>query len=155
MITIVVPTHSYLRKFAQHRANSQTGNIRVSTSKSWGIALWKILSRREFRRDARRQLDYEDQIVLEISEYMYSRSGFTLTDENVFLFNRHLKSQFEEALFDHITINITSDFKTNIEQQIITYLNFYNITERERSLDSLLKAYQRWRTSRNYLLIKV
>jgi hypothetical protein len=155
LITVQVPTTSYLRKFALHRANAKKdGRIIVRNVNSIGITMWKILSRKTYRVDQRIKTEYPTHITFLISEYMYSRSGFELTDSNITIFNRFLKSQFEEGLFDFITINISSVQKSTIDEMIMTYLEYYGINENERSLESLLKSYQRWRKARNYRLIK-
>lgn len=156
MISIQVPTQGYLRKFLLARAGSADGRIVVSNTNTWGILLWKILSRRPYRiANIKRQ--YDSQVTFLLSEFFYSRSGFELTDDNIAIFNRYLKSQFEEALFDFLTINLTmpSNDRPTIDSLILTYLEFYNISENERSLDSLVKAYQRWRNARNYRMIRV
>lgn len=156
MISIKVPTDTYLRKFLLARAGSTDGRIIVSNTHTWGMLLWRMLSRKPFR-SGKPARQYNSSVTFLISEYHYDRSGFELQPENIALFNRYIKSQFEESLFDFLTINLTmhTGARCTIDSLILTYLEFYGITENERSLDSLVKAYQRWRSSRNYKLIKL
>jgi len=154
MVSISIPTHSYLKKFALHRANATTGIIKISSTTSWGITLLKILQKRATW-EGKLKLNYQDEIIFHLSEFHYTREGFFLSKQNIQFFNQSIKDQFEESMFDFVTISITGTVKTNIEEQIQTYLHFLDITESERSLESLIKAYQRWRKSRNYMLLKL
>ncbi len=154
MVSISVPTHTYLKKYALHRANAQNGLIKITSTTSWGITLLKILQKRASW-ESKLKLNYNDQITFHLSEFHYSREGFFLSKQNIQFFNQSIKDQFEDGLFDFITINVTGNQRTNIEEQIQVYLSFFGITENERTLESLVKAYQRWRNQRNYKLIKV
>ncbi len=154
MVSISIPTHSYLKKYALHRANASSGLIKITSTTSWGITLLKILQKKASW-EGKLKLNYQDNITFHLSEFHYTREGFFLSKQNIQFFNQSIKDQFEESMFDFITINITGSVKTNIEDQIQTYMTFYNISESERSLESLIKAYQRWRKSRNYLLVKL
>jgi len=152
MISIRVPTYSYLKKFAQARYSSGKDNICVSTSKSPGIVMWKILNRKNYRPFKTIDPHYDTHLVFMISERFYNNSGFFLSAENTFIFNRYLKHQFDESMFDHITINAYSGLSSNIERQILDYLEYYNISESERSLCSILKKFQRWRNERKVVI---
>jgi hypothetical protein len=152
MVSIVIPTHAYLKKYAFHLANSR-GVIQISSADNWGILLLKILQKKASW-EPNEKLKFEDEITFGITEFFYSKTGFFISKQNINFFNNSLQSQFEEALFVQATINLTGSFKTTIEEQIQSYLCFYNITENEKSLDSLLKAYQRWRKEHNYKLIR-
>jgi hypothetical protein len=154
MITISVPTQTFLRKFALHRANSQNGHIDISTTRSYGIHLLKVLQKRASWEPKEKLKDYPDELIFKISELYYSHEGLFISKQNIIFFNQVLKSEFEDQLFDFITINISRKIKTTIEDEMSTYLQFYGITETEKTLDSLLKAYQRWRRERNYLIVK-
>lgn len=153
LITLNVPTHSYLRKFALHRYNSQNGAIHVKNTNSTGILLFKILSRKPFRVQKRNISAFNSSITLIGSYDQLRRSGFELTDESIMAFNRFLKSQFEETLFDFLTINRLGDKKANVEQLILLFCAYYDVHEHERSLESLVKAYQRWLYDRNLKVV--
>lgn len=157
MISIQVPTEPYLRKFLLSRAGSNDGRIILSNTNSYGIVLWKILTRKPYRVDNRLTNQYSSHITFMLSEDFYNRSGFCLSDTNIHIFNRFLKTSFEESLFDYLTINLTQigGERPKIETLILRYCSFYNITDKEKSLDALLKSYQRWRADRKYILIRV
>jgi hypothetical protein len=154
-ISIQVPVYKYLKKFAETRYANHNNQIMVSTAKSPGIVMWKILTRKNYRPFAMANSYYNANLEFLISERFYNNSGFFLSPENTFIFNRYLRHQFEESLFDHITINAYCGFSNNIENQILTYLDYYNITESERSLESILKKYQRWRCERKVCIEKI
>ena len=155
MITISVPTYSYCKKFAIYRANSDNGYITISTRNSYGIFLLKIIQKNTIWTPNISLKNYNDELIFKLSEYYYTREGFFLSKQNIIFFNQAIKNEFENSLFDLITININRKIKTTIEEEILIFLKFYGIYEREITLDSLIKAYQRWRKRRNYMIIKV
>jgi hypothetical protein len=148
-ISIAIPTYSYLKKFAESRYANGKDHIYVSTSKSPGIVMWKILNRRNFGMHSPLNQQYDTHLVFMISERYYNGSGFFISTENTFIFNKYLKHQFEESMFDHITINMYNGIAQSIEKEILSYLEYFNITETERTLCSFQKKYQRWRIDRN------
>jgi hypothetical protein len=154
MITISVPTHSFLKKFLIHRANSPDGIISVSTLNSYGIHLLKILQKKAEWEPKESIKDFKDRIEFKLSEFFYSHSGFYISKQNIIFFNQVIKSEFDDHIYDMVTLNIAREYKTTIEREIQIALNFYGISEVDRSMESMIKAYQRWRNMRNYLLIK-
>lgn len=154
MITITVPTHTFLRKFIQHRANSTDGIINVSTLNSYGIHLLKILQKKAQWEPRESLKDFQDHIEFRLAEFFYTREGFYTSKQNIIFFNQVIKSEFDDHIYDMVTINIAREYKTTIEREIQLVLNYYGISETERSMDSMIKAYQRWRNVRNYKIIK-
>lgn len=153
-MTITVPTHSFLKKFIQHRSNSVDGIIEVSTLNSYGIHLLKILQKKAQWEPRESIKDFTDNIEFKLAEFFYTREGFFTSKQNIIFFNQVIKSEFDDHIYDMITMNIAREYKTTIEREIQLALNFYGITEAERSMESMIKAYQRWRNVRNYKVIK-
>ncbi len=155
MITISIPTKTYLKKFLLHRANSQDGFITLSTVNSFGIHLLKILQKKARWEQKEKLKDYPDHVNFKIPEFIYTREGFFLSRQNIIFFNQAIKSEFEDHIFDQVTVNINREIKTTIEREISICMQFYGISESEKSMESTIKAYQRWRSERNYLLMKL
>lgn len=155
MINISVPTHEFLKKFLIHRANSQDGFITVSTLNSYGLHLLKVLQKKANWEPKDSIKDFKAKVDFRLTEYFYSREGFYISKQNIIFFNQIIKSEFDDHIFDMVTMNISRGIKTTIELEISIALNFYGITEVDRSMDSMIKAYQRWRNVRNYKIIRV
>jgi hypothetical protein len=105
MITITVPTHTFLRKFIQHRANSTDGIINVSTLNSYGIHLLKILQKKAQWEPRESLKDFQDHIEFRLAEFFYTREGFYTSKQNIIFFNQVIKSEFDH-IYDMVTINI-------------------------------------------------
>jgi hypothetical protein len=155
MITISVPTHAFLKKFILHRANSLDGFVTVTTLNSYGIYLLKVLQKTAQWEPKESIKDFKDQLNFQLSEFFYTREGFYLSKQNIIFFNQIIKSEFDDHIYDLTTMNIGRGIKTTIEQEILHSCNYYGITEADRSMESMLKAYQRWRNVRNYKIIRV
>jgi len=155
MITITVPTHAFLKKFILHRAASPNGVITLSTLNSYGIHLLKILQKKASWEPRESIKGFQDELTFKLSEFFYTREGFYLSKQNIIFFNQTIKSEFDDHIYDMVTINIARQFKTTIEREILIALNYYGISEDERSMDSMIKAYQRWRNMRNYKVIRL
>jgi hypothetical protein len=153
MVTVKLPTHTYLKKFLSQETDTYSGELKVSTTNSWGVALLKILGKKEpFKSDFQKQ--YTDSLTFSISENLYSRTGFHVSNQNVIFFNTFLRDQFHNAMFNHVTLNIRNNPKLKIENELKAYLAIYNITENDRSLETILKSYIRWRNKRNILIFR-
>ncbi len=152
MVSIVIPTHTFIRKYVVHHSNTHDGVIHVSSTDCWGIMMLKILQKKASW-EPNLKLKYEDNITIKISEFFYSKTGFYLSKQNITFFNTFLQSQLEDALFYHITTNKTGPHKTVIEKEIQSYLSLFGINENDKSLDSLLRAYSRWKKDHKYLII--
>jgi hypothetical protein len=105
MITITVPTHTFLRKFIQHRANSTDGIINVSTLNSYGIHLLKILQKKAQWEPRESLKDFQDHIEFRLAEFFYAREGLYTSKQNIIFFNQVIKSEFDH-IYDMVTINI-------------------------------------------------
>ena len=154
MITITVPTHTFLKKFILHRANSTDGKIEVSTLNSYGIHLLKILQKKAQWEPKESIKDFQANLEFKLSEFFYTREGFYLSKQNIIFFNQTIKSEFDDHIYDMVTLNISREYKTTIEREIQIALNYYGISETDRNMESMIKAYQRWRNVRNYMVIK-
>jgi hypothetical protein len=154
MFTVEIPTHSYLKKFVMHRFHSSTGRIDITTRQSYGIDLLKLFQKRNSFNSRKRVTSYNDRIIVNVSEYYSSAAGVYISDENIDVFNQKIKFDFEESLYDHLLILMTSRDGVKIEEEILRYLTFYNISEDELQLKSLIKDFYRWRKYRNYRIIK-
>ncbi|NQU54363.1 MAG: hypothetical protein HQ522_17700 [Bacteroidetes bacterium] len=143
-----------MKKFLIHRANSQDGFITVSTLNSYGIHLLKVLQKKAQWEPKGSIKDFHEQLEFKLSEFFYIREGFYLSKQNIIFFNQIIKSEFDDHLYDMVTMNIAREYKTTIEREIQIGLNFYGILETDRSMESMIKAYQRWRNERNYMVIK-
>lgn len=155
MISISVPSHAYLRKFLVHRANSKDGHIVVSTLTSYGIHLIKNLQRKAIYEPRLNISGFKDHIDFKLSELIYTRSGIHLSKQNIFFFNQAIKSEFDDHIYEHALMNILTNPNTTIEKEISFALHFYGISEADRTMETMLKAYQRWRKERNMLLVRV
>jgi hypothetical protein len=154
MITVTIPTHSYLKKFVLHRFQSTTGRIDVTTRRSYGIDLLKIFQKRTPFNPRKRSINYNDDITVNVSDYYASASGLFISNENIDLFNNKIKFDFEESLYDHLLILMTTREDVKIEEEILRYLRFYSISEDELMLKSVVKDFYRWRKNRKFLLVK-
>lgn len=155
MVEISVPTHTYLKKFILHRANSHEGIIRISSLNSYGIYMIKILQKKASWEPKESIKDFKDELKFKLTEFFYAREGFFLSKQNIIFFNQVIKSEFDDHIYDAVTLNISREYKTSIEREILILLNYYGITEADRSLDTMIKAYQRWRKERNYKIIRM
>jgi hypothetical protein len=90
-------------------------------------------------------MPYNSHINFEISFRYMESTGHYINEHNIYIFNKFLKLQFDDSLFHHISINIESGYADNIEDQMLTFLDYYDIFEDEKSLEGLIKSYQRWR----------
>ncbi|MFK5893745.1 MAG: hypothetical protein QM504_11045 [Pseudomonadota bacterium] len=149
-----MPTHSFLKKFLLHRANSTDGVIEVSTLNSYGIHFLKVLQKKASWEPKESIKDFHDHIEFRLSEFFYTREGFYLSKQNIIFLNQIIKSEFDDHIYDMVTMNIQREYKTTIEREIQIGMNYYGIPEGDRSMDSMIKAYQRWRNVRNYMVIK-
>ncbi len=154
-MTITVPTHTYLKKFLLHRANCQEGIINISSTTSYGIHLIKILQKKAQWEPRESLKDFHDHVEFHLSEFFYTRLGFHFSKQNILFFNQTIKSEFDDHIYDMITLNISREYKTTIEREIQIVLKYYGITEVDRSMETMIKAYQRWRKERNYMVIRL
>jgi ASC-1-like (ASCH) protein len=153
MVSIVIPTQSYLKKYLLRESKTTDGVLRVTTNEFWGIVILKILQKRASY-ESKPKEKYNDILSMDISEFFYDREGLFLSRQNISFYNNFLQDTFQNAMFNHITINMIGPNKTTIEKEIKAYLSFYNITEHERSLETVLRAYGRWREDRNILITR-
>jgi len=154
MITISVPTHTFLKKFLLHRANSQDGFLTVSTLNSYGIHLLKILQKKAQYEPKESLKDFTDHLDFKLTEFFYTRDGFYISKQNIIFFNQVIKSEFDDHIYDMVSLNVQREYKTTIEREITIALAYYGITEVDRSMETMLKAYQRWRNERNYKIVR-
>lgn len=147
LISIKVPTSHYLKKFILKRLKSKDSCVIIKDNRSDFIVLWKILSKAPYRVRRYKFGNYETEIQFWVSEYFTKYSGFELHKLNIYIFNQYLKKRFDEEMSHYIMINIENGYYSNIEHLIKSFLDFYGITEDEKSLGSCIKSFQRWRDS--------
>ena len=111
MITISVPTQTYLKKYALFRCNSQNGHIEVTTTHSYGVTLLKVLEKKASWEPKQKLKGLEDTLSFKISEFYYSHAGFYLSKQNFIFLNEVIQSDFEDALFQKTTENVQSKIK--------------------------------------------
>lgn len=154
MITVTVPVHSFIKKYLLHRFNSTTGRITATTQVGYGISILKIFQKKTPFDSKDVKITYFDMITIEFSDYFSSQSGLYISNKNIALLNAAIKDDFEEALFNHVMINLISDKELEIEKEILKFLAYFNINEDDLKLDTLKKSFYRWRIKRNYLLLR-
>lgn len=154
MIDIQLPFPSYLKKFLLHRFNSVDGRIYITSKKNYGIVLLKILEKNDKKENITKALSYNDTLHVKIGPYYFNTHGYFISQKNISFFVKSVKEEFENSLFDHITINLICNKDEKIEAVILKFVAFYGINESELSLDALKKAYHRHRKERNIRIIR-
>ena len=154
MLDIQLPFPSYLKKYILHRFNSVDGRIYVTSKKSYGIVLLKILEKEAKKENLSKPPSYNDTLSVKIGPYYFNTYGYFISHKNISFFVKTVKDEFENSLFDHITINLISNKDEKIEAVILKFVAFYGINEGELSLDALKKAYHRHRKERNIRIIR-
>lgn len=153
---IIIPTNAYLRKYLMHTINNFKGIIEVNQSTAEGIILLKMFQKKNYdsARDRAKSNGYDSTIKVIFSDFYLKSAGLFLSSENIALFNKTIKKNFEAALFDYLLICKLKDINCNYEEEILRFLSLYHITEEELKLDAIKKAFYRWRDERNWQLIK-
>lgn len=152
--SITIPTYQYLRKFALHRYKSTTGRIQISKRRFVGLLLLSQLQKKNYQSEPAAKSCYNSKIVVDISEYYMKVGGIHMDVKNVDNFNNLLKFEFEENMYDHLLMVLVDNKNAIIEQEILKFLTFYNISEDEIKMESVKKDFYRWRQDRNIVIIK-
>lgn len=154
MFDVLIPFPSYLKKFLLHRFNSVDGRIYITSKKSYGIGLLKILEKEEKKGHSTKSTSYNDLLHIKIGPYYSNTRGYFISRKNIAFFIKTVKDEFENSLFDYITMSIVCNKDEKIESLILKFVAFYGINETELSLDALKKAYHRHRQERNIMIIR-
>jgi len=93
------------------------------------------------------KLQFNDSIELHFPEHIAKENRFNLDRKRLSYIDAQLRSIFDEKLFDYLDHNCFG--KGDIQKYSIEFMNLYNISEEEITIDALVKSYQRYRKKNN------
>lgn len=85
-----------------------------------------------------------DSLCCRMTSTVMRESKFWFDQETIMSIDKRLKAMFDQQLIDMVTM--TNAKKGDIKESIITFMDFYNLTEDDISWETLVKMYWRSRT---------
>jgi hypothetical protein len=152
-VRIVVPCWPIVKYFIQHEFGDPV-KLNLAHPLSKTICLF-LESKKNYRfRDCAAKCDYEEQFVIELSSRMRQLVGHHLSPTRVQEINTIIKGYFYNRMFDHLDVCLLQDASFVIKQGIIDYLNIKSVPTDTIQVETVIRAYQRYRTKTQHSFIK-
>lgn len=144
---IKIPIRSHLKKMIAK--NREIIPFTVTYSKCHYAAIfYQAFERESFTQNSfKSKLDYNDFIELSFPPHIAQENRFGISRKRLSYIDAQLRSIFDEKLFDFLNHNCYE--KGDIKKYSIQFMENYEITEEEITLDALVKSYQRYRKKTN------
>lgn len=140
---IKIPIRSHLKKMIAY--NREITPFIVTFDKDHYAAIfYQAFERDSFTQNSfKSKLDFNDSIELSFPPHIAKENRFTLSRRRLSYIDAQLRSIFDEKLFDYLNDNCFG--KGDIQKYSMLFMDKYEITEDEITLDALIKSYQRYR----------
>lgn len=143
-IKITIPTRSYLKKFIAASNDVEPFKITMKRCHFSAILMEPlqkdkvVLKQKEIEK-----IRWNDELVCIFDSIALREKKFWVSLEAITLIDYRLKSLFDDALVNFININHTKG--SYIEDNILKFLDYYQISDDDLSLETAQKMYYRAR----------
>lgn len=144
---IKIPIRSHLKKMIQK--NREVTPFTVSFDKDHYAAIfYQAFQRDSFPQNSfKSKLEFNESIELSFPAHIAKENRFHISRKRLSYIDAQLRSIFDEKLFDYLNDNCFQ--KGDIQKFSMLFMEKYEITEEEITLDALVKSYQRYRKKTN------
>lgn len=142
-VTVQIPIRRYLKKFiaAQTEVNP---HFEINLRKCHISALLiEPLQRDRPQSGLKEKTHLNDLLILKMGATVMKEKKFWFCEESIMLIDHRLKSMFDQQLTDYITM--TNSKLGDIKASILSFMEFYNLTDDDIQWDTLTKMYYRER----------
>ncbi len=141
-ITVKIPIRSYLKKFIAGSNNVEP--FKVSNKRChFSAIILEPLQKEKVKVPEVEKIRWNDELICTFDTETLKEKKFWISIEAMNSIDFRLKSVFDQALCDFISINHKRG--TTIEDNIEMFLDFYEISEDDLSVETAQKMYYRAR----------
>jgi len=141
-IDVKIPIRPYLKKFISHYAESEPFQIRLTRCHISAIMM-EALKKDRVKCGTKEKKHLSDWLTIRQSSTVMREAKFWWDEETILIIDHRLKSLFDQQLIDYITI--CNQAKGDIKKSIIDFMNYYEMSEDDISVETLIKMYYRAR----------
>lgn len=141
-VDVIIPVRPYLKKYVAHYAGAEPFHIKLTKCHVSAIFM-EALKKERVKCGTKEKKHLSDQLTLRMSSTVMREAKFWWDEETIMIIDHRLKSMFDQQLIDYITMRNQS--KGDIKQSIADFMEYYQMTEDDISMDTLIKMYYRAR----------
>jgi hypothetical protein len=141
-ITVKIPIRSYLKKFIAGSNNVEPFKVSIKRCHFSAIILEPLQKEKVIVKEVAK-IRWNDELICAFDTDSLKEKKFWISIEAMNSIDFRLKSLFDQSLIDFININHKRG--TTIEENILKFLNYYQISEDDLSVETAQKMYYRAR----------
>lgn len=149
-ITVKIPIRSYLKKMIAGSNSVEPFKISVKRCHFSAIIL-EPLQKEKIKIPEVEKIRWNDELICSFDSETLKEKKFWVSFEAINLIDFRLKALFDQMLIDHININ---RHRGTIEDNILMFLEYYEISEDDLSVETAQKMYYRARYPQNVISAK-
>lgn len=150
-ITVKIPIRSYLKKFIAGSNSVEPFKISVKRCHFSAILL-EPLQKEKIKLPEVEKIRWNEELLCSFDSETLKEKKFWISFEAINLIDFRLKALFDQSLIDFININHKRG--TTIEDNILKFLEYYQISEDDLSVETAQKMYYRARYPQHVISAK-
>ncbi len=149
-ITVKFPIRSYLKKMIAGSNSVEPFKISVKRCHFSAIIL-EPLQKEKIKIPEVEKIRWNDELICSFDSETLKEKKFWVSFEAINLIDFRLKALFDQMLIDHINMN---RHRGTIEDNILMFLEYYEISEDDLSVETAQKMYYRARYPQHVISAK-